>query len=517
VIPFGGDSEGSKLDGAPGLAAWPDSVAHFVCDGDLLVRSWSQSAERMLGLASSEAIGKRLDQLFPDDVPDSKMGVSVAEAGFSPAQTWILRDGSGPTRTLLRTLLPLPSACGDRLFLYVVWPAARPDFEPSSKPGMGLDAAAAIATRVAHDFNSLLAPVIGNVILLDEETPRGDHLVQRLNGIREATEAARSFAQRLMTIDPRRKFALEPANLGQVVRDCLPALRAALREEIAIEHHLDAAVDSVRVNRKQIEQALLQLALNAQDAMPAGGKLSLALDTVDRVDGAGLPRRWVRLRVGDNGRGMEPSLLEHAFELFVSTKVPGCGVGLGLAAVSAIVRNHGGMLDAESQPGKGSTFSIYFPSDGLSGAKREHAPAARAADATPAPALLEATLLLVEDNAMVRRSIENSLRGMGYRVLAVESGERCIEIVRNPAQRVDLLITDVVMPEMSGKELIERVHELRPGLAVLFMSGYDRSTLATRKQPVVVEHFLQKPFDSEDLFLAVHKAIESGSSDPGKK
>jgi nitrogen-specific signal transduction histidine kinase len=138
---------------------------------------------------------------------------------------------------------------------------------------MGLDAAAAIATRVAHDFNSLLAPVIGNVILLDEETPRGDHLVQRLNGIREATEAARSFAQRLMTIDPRRKFALEPANLGQVVRDCLPALRAALREEIAIEHHLDAAVDSVRVNRKQIEQALLQLALNAQDAMPAGGKL----------------------------------------------------------------------------------------------------------------------------------------------------------------------------------------------------------------------------------------------------
>jgi CheY-like chemotaxis protein len=175
------------------------------------------------------------------------------------------------------------------------------------------------------------------------------------------------------------------------------------------------------------------------------------------------------------------------------------------------------MLDAESQPGKGSTFSIYSPSDGLSGAKREHAPAARAADATPAPALLEATLLLVEDNAMVRRSIENSLRGMGYRVLAVESGERCIEIVRNPAQRVDLLITDVVMPEMSGKELIERVHELRPGLAVLFMSGYDRSTLATRRQPVVVEHFLQKPFDSEDLFLAVHKAIESGSLGPGKK
>ena len=382
---------------------------------------------------------------------------------------------------------------------------------------MGLDAAAAIATRVAHDFNSLLAPVLGNVILLEEETLRGDHLIQRLNGIREATEAARSFAQRLMTIDPRRKFALEPANLGQVVRDCLPVLRAALRSEIAIEHRLDTAVDSVRVSRKQIEHALLQLALNAQDAMPAGGKLSLTLDMAPRADGAGRAGRWVRLRVQDTGRGMEPSLLEHAFELFVSTKVPGCGVGLGLAAVSAIVRNHGGTIDAESQPGKGSTFSIYLPSDGLSGSKPAPAPASRAADATHAPLLPEATLLLVEDNAMVCRSIENTLRAMGYSVLAVESGERCMAIVRDPATRVDLLITDVVMPEMSGKELIERVRALRPGLAVLFMSGYDRSTLATRKQPVVVEHFLQKPFDSQDLAQAVRKAIGSGSLGPGKK
>jgi CheY-like chemotaxis protein len=238
-------------------------------------------------------------------------------------------------------------------------------------------------------------------------------------------------------------------------------------------------------------------------------------------DDAGLAPagRWVRLRVQDNGRGMEPALLEHAFELFVSTKVPGCGVGLGLAAVASIVRNHSGLIDLESRPGVGTTFSIFLPSDGLPGSKREHAQAVRAADAPPALSLPDATLLLVEDNTMVRRSIENTLRGMGYVVLAVESGERCIEIVRAPSQRVDLLITDVVMPEMSGKELIERVHELRPGLPVLFMSGYDRSTLATRKQPVVIEHFLQKPFDSEDLLLALRKAIGAGAGAlaPAKK
>ena len=521
VISAGGDSEGSTRNHAPGSAVCLDSVAHFVCDGDDLVRSWSQTAERMLGLAASEAVGQRLGQLFSADSSDGNWVMAsapLAAAEFSPARNWTLHDRAGVAKTFLRTALPLPCACGERLFLHLLWPAVKPVSEPAAKPGMGADAAAAIATRVAHDFNSLLAPVLGNVILLDEESPHGDHLTQRLNGIREATEAARSFAQRLMTIDPRRKFALEPANLGKVVRDCLPALRAALRAEIAIEDHLDTTVDSVRVNRKQLEQALLQLALNAQDAMPAGGKLSISLDMVDSLGGAGPAGRWVRLRVRDSGRGMEPSLLEHAFELFVSTKVPGCGVGLGLAAVSAIVRQHGGVMDAESSPNKGSTFSIYLPGNGPLGRKNESERPMRAAETTPSPWVSSAHLLLVEDNAMVRRSIENTLRGMGYQVLAVESGERCIEVVQDLARPVDLLITDVVMPEMSGKELIERVHVLRPGLPVLFMSGYDRSTLASRKQPVVVEHFLQKPFDSEDLARAVCKVI-GGAPDtlsPGK-
>lgn len=340
MIPVGGELEGSTRDSALGLAAWPDSVAHFVCDGDGLVRSWSLAAERILGLPTREAMGKSLGQLVAPDLPDAMPSAAAAE--FSPPATWTVDDGAGAAKTFLRTILPLQCACGERLFLHMVWPVANPAAEPALKPGLGPDAAATLVTRVAHDFNSLLAPVLGNVILLQEEAARGEHLVQRLRGIREATEAARSFAQRLTTVDPRRKFALEPANLGQVVRDCLPVLRAALGGEIAIEDHLDAPVDSVRVNRKQLEQALLQLALNAQDAMPAGGKLSLTLDMVEKAVGGGPARPWARLRVQDNGRGMEPSLLEHAFDLFVSTKVPGCGVGLGLASVSSIVRHHGG-------------------------------------------------------------------------------------------------------------------------------------------------------------------------------
>ncbi len=502
-----GDAQGST---------WPEVAAHFSCDKDGVVRSWSPAAERVLGVATAEAVGTPLARLFPGDGPDWAPGASDAASAFAPVETWISRDGAGVARALLHTCLALPCQGGERLFLHLAWPAAGPVAGSATKMATGYEPAAAIATRIAHDFSSLLVPILGNALLLEEEATRGDHLLHRLQGIREATEAARGFAQRLMSIDPRRKFALEDADPRAVVRACLLVVRAALREEIVIEEDLDAKVDLVRVNRKQIEQALLQLALNAQDAMPVGGTLVVSLDLVESTGSEVPAGRWVRLRVRDNGRGMEPSLLAHVFEPFVSTKVPGCGAGLGLAAVSAIVRQHGGIVVAQSHPGQGATFSIYLPSVGLPATELTSLSAADFARApTPREAAApEATLLLVEDNAMVRRSVENILRGMGYGVLAVESGQRCLEVVRDPSRPVDLLITDIVMPEMSGKELIERVHALRPGLPVLFMSGYDRSTLATRKQPVAAEHFLQKPFDSEDLARAVRKAIGRASDSP---
>ncbi len=481
-----------------------------------MVRSWSQAAERLLGLGCAEAVGKPLAQLFSAGAHESPAVAAGAPNEFSPARPWSLRDGSGESRAFRQTVLPLPPCgCGDRLFLCMVWPEARPVARVEPRPEATNDPMAAVAARIAHDFNRLIAPVLGNVILLEEETPSTHHSRQRLVGIREATEAARVFAQRLTALDPRRKLALESVNLSHVVRDCLPAVRAPLRADITVEDSLDANADSVRVNPKQIEQALVQLAQNAQDAMPAGGKLSIVLDMVESVGGSVPAGRWVRLRVRDNGRGMEPSLLDHAFEPFVSTKVPGCGAGLGLPAVSAIVRQHGGAIEIESQSGEGATVAIYLPSNGSPGQERERPPVARAANSAPAPATSTASLLLVEDNPMVRRSIETTLRGMGYRVLAVESGECCMEAVKDPTVKVDLLITDIVMPEMSGKELIERVHALRPGLPVLFMSGYDRSTLASRKQSVTAEHFLQKPFDSQDLARSVRAAIGLDADPPG--
>jgi CheY-like chemotaxis protein len=267
-------------------------------------------------------------------------------------------------------------------------------------------------------------------------------------------------------------------------------------------------VEGVRANRKQVEQLLAQLVANAQDAMSGPGKIAIRVDAVESAGERLPPGSWARLQVQDTGPGMEPSLLAHAFEPFVSTKVPASGAGLGLPIVAATLHQHDGLFEVESRPGEGTVVSLYFPRR-----TGEPAPSARPspAGAPMGAAPLKGSILLVEDNPMVRRSVESSLRGMGYAVTAVENGAQCLAALRaDPSLSLDLMITDVVMPEMSGKELIERVRQLRPSLPVVFMSGYDLSTLAGRRQSVAAEHFLQKPFDFQDLAQAVLGAMAAG-------
>ena len=366
---------------------------------------------------------------------------------------------------------------------------------------------AALAASVAGEFANLLAPVLGNVTLLEEELTDGHPLRRRVAAIREAAAAARAFAQRLALLDPKRKLSLHPVGIEALVRGCLPMLREQLRPDVTLEVATLGGPDFVRADRKQLEHALVELARNGQAAMPGAGTLGIDVTAVEGgVDN--LPAgRWVRLRVRDSGDGMEPSVVERAFEPGVTTKVPGGGAGLGLPIVAAIVRQHGGFVEAESQPGVGTTVSLYLPSE--DGQAREATPPARAWTTPDGAAAPGAAVLLVEDNPMVRRSIEATLRLAGYQVTSVDSGERCLETVERLDTPLDLLISDVVMPEMSGEEMIGRVHELRPDLPVLFISGYDRSTLARRKHAAACEHFLQKPFDSEDLFAAVREAMAS--------
>ena len=388
-----------------------------------------------------------------------------------------------------------------------------PDATALSKPSAACEARLAeleaVAALVADEFANLLAPVLGNVTLLEEELPAAHPLRKRAEGIRDAAMAARGFARRLALLDTKRKLSLHRIEAGALLDGCLLAMREPLPAELTLEPAPSELHDLVRVDRKLIEHALVELARNARDAMSGPGVVRVDAVVVVGEDGSLPAGRWLRLRVRDQGRGMERSLLERAFDPFVTTKVPCGGVGIGLSVVAAVARQHGGFVEAESQPGRGTAVSMYLPCLDTLAAPPELTPPPVVVT-TPAPATVPgAAVLLVEDNAMVRRSIEATLRSVGYQVTSVDSGERCLESVGRPDLRVDLLISDVVMPEMSGEEMIGRVHELRPDLPVLFISGYDRSTLARRKNAAACEHFLQKPFDSEDLFAAVREAMAS--------
>jgi two-component system cell cycle sensor histidine kinase/response regulator CckA len=470
--------------------------ACFVCDGHGRIQSWDADAERVVGVPAAQALGKLVGELFVRSGRESS--VEEGDRNASAVSVRLSLDGH-PTLTFLQRSLPLPAVPQTGTFVVLLWPT------PSPAPPLGMlpESVAAIATRIGHDLWQMLAPVLGNALLLEEES-NSDVLRSRLGSIREATEATRAFAQRLMALDPKRKTTLERCDLGRVVREVLPAVRASVRSRIVLRESI-TDVDGVRANHKQIEQLLVQLVANAQDAMSGSGEIAIRVDAVESA-GDRLPTgNWARLQVGDAGPGMEPSLLAHAFEPFVSTKVPASGAGLGLPIVAATLHQHGGFFEVDSRPGGGTVVSLYFP-------RRPDEPASSArssvAEVPPRVALPTASILLVEDNPMVRRSVESSLRSMGYVVTAVGTGEQCLAALRKePAASLDLLITDVVMPEMSGKQLIDRVRELRPSLPVLFMSGYDLSTLAGRRQAVVAEHFLQKPFDSQDLAQAVLAAI----------
>jgi two-component system, cell cycle sensor histidine kinase and response regulator CckA len=481
-------------------------VAVLVCDDSGTVRWWSKEAERLLGHSSAQAVGKTLTQLLGVEAS----AVLGDERRGAPSTA---RTSGGGVAKLWRSAVAIHDPKGGRLFVQLLWPQTSSQIRAAGQPAGLEDQVGTLATRIAHDFASLLTPIVGNAMLLEEELPDQHPMHRRLVAIRQATEDARRFAQRLMALDPRRKLALHPSDLAHVVREYLPELRSALRPNIELVTGLDACLDGVSMDRKQICHALLELALNAQEAMPSGGTLAVSVAVMDghAGDTAVPPGRWVRLQVRDTGEGMDPTLLEHAFEPFVSTKVPSCGGGLGLPMVAAVVRQHGGLLDVHSTRGRGTTISIYLPSDGPS--RKERTGVGHGKPALDA-ATAHAHILLVEDNAMVRRSIEATLRGLGYRVTAVGSGAECIQTVSEATDPIDLLITDVVMPEMSGKELAEHIRDIVPDLQVLYMSGYDRSALAGQKQSAAVEHFLQKPFDGEDLSAAIVKAMAPKDAAP---
>jgi signal transduction histidine kinase len=370
-----------------------------------------------------------------------------------------------------------------------------------------LESIGLLSGGVAHDFNNLLTPIRGYAELVRTSLREDDPLRTELAEIERAAERARELTQQLLAFSRKQIIEVKPVDLREIIRRAERILRRTIREDISIRLELAATPSIVRADAGQIELVLVNLSINAQDAMPEGGVLrietvSFPVDESYAARHPGLsPGPHVMLAVSDTGVGMDQPTMARIFEPFFTTKEVGKGTGLGLSTAYGIITQHGGSINVHSEKGHGSTFKILLPQ--LEGA--EAAPPRE-----PVDLVLRGTetILVVEDNPMVRTLLGRLLPSLGYETLTAGGVEECLELVKTRTGSLHLLLTDVVMPTMNGRELYERVRLLRPELKVLFMSGYTTEVIGHHGVIEEGVHFLHKPFSRSALSIKIRAALE---------
>ncbi|NOY44583.1 MAG: response regulator [Deltaproteobacteria bacterium] len=379
-----------------------------------------------------------------------------------------------------------------------------------------MEAVGTLAGGVAHDFNNLLQAVLGYAELLLEARPDDPGLVRGLEGIRRAALRGRSLTDQLLAFSRRAPEEAgvgdrKPLDLNRAIRSVFDLLRRTLPRMIQVDLDLEEPLWKVRADPVQVEQVLMNLALNAKDAMPDGGTLTVRTRNVrlgaqaDPDDPPELPPgRYVRVSLSDTGHGMPAHVLEHIFEPFFTTKEVGQGTGLGLSSVYGIVKGHGGTVTCESTAGKGTTFHVFLPAGGEP-LRPEAGPGPGPGAPSPAGA---GTVLLVDDEESVREVCREVLGRAGYGVIAVPDGETALEVYREQGDRLDLVILDLNMPGMGGERCLEELLRLDPSVRVIVATGYlDAGSPEDLCGARAVE-VLRKPYRSADLLRAVQRALE---------
>ncbi len=381
----------------------------------------------------------------------------------------------------------------------------RARLEESLRQAEKLESIGRLAGGVAHDLNNLLVPILGYADLIDREPSPGS-IRKMAQQIRSAAEHSRDLIQQLLAF--ARKQVLEPAvlDLRTAVSGMESLLRRTIREDVRIVISLPATPVPVRADRGRLGQVLMNLSVNAQDAMASGGTLTIAVteEPIPATEGA----RHAVLTVRDTGVGMDEATRRSVFEPFFTTKERGRGTGLGLATVYGIVKQHGGDIEVTSTPGAGSVFRVFLP---LSTDPAE--PSAARTAVEPERGGTE-TILLAEDDESVRSLTRLLLEQAGYRVICCRDGAETLAGAREHPGAIDLLLTDVVMPDMTGKQLADRIVAARPGIEVLFTSGYTDDIIAEHGVLDAATRFISKPFDGRGLRSKVREVLDGRRNPP---
>jgi signal transduction histidine kinase/CheY-like chemotaxis protein len=375
-----------------------------------------------------------------------------------------------------------------------------------------LDAVGRLAGGVAHDFNNLLTAIGGFATVVRDALPPDHAERESVDAILQCSDRAARLTRSLLAYSRKQVLRPAPMDLRDAIRAVARLAGRVLGEDVALEVKLGDEGLTVVADEGQLEQVLLNLCTNARDAMPRGGRLTLAADEVElndaaaRVEGLERAGRYARVTVTDTGEGMSREVAERIFEPFFTTKPAGMGTGLGLSIVYGIVRQHGGAVHVRSAPGAGATFTILLPLPAGPGAQ----PAAEGA-AEPAPVGTE-TILVAEDEPLVRKVIRTALERAGYQILEAANGAEAAEVFRRGRERVALCLLDVVMPVLNGKEALEAMKRIDPNVRAIFLSGYAGDVLTARGVDEVGATLIQKPIAPSDLLRAVRAALDEAKT-----
>ncbi len=474
---------------------------------------------QMYGYASAQELsGTRLGDLLARSDPNNvEMLRAFLRSGYRLADVESHeRDRDGQPKVFLNNLVGIVE---DGL-LKRAWGTQRDitdlkRLEDQLRQAQKMEAVGRLAGGVAHDFNNLLTAILGSVELLLRELEPASPLRQDAAEIKKAGERAAALTRQLLAYSRRQVLNPEVLDLNRVVADMDRMLQRLIGEDVDLLTRPAPDLDAVRADRGQIEQVLVNLVLNARDAMPQGGKLTIETANVELDPGYVETHEGARagayalLAVSDTGSGMDAETTAHLFEPFFTTKEVGKGTGLGLATVYGIVKQSEGYITAYSEPGHGTTFKIYLPRAAAPGAASPTPPAPPAPQGK-ATARGSETILVVEDEEAVRSLSRRALEASGYTVLAAADGPDAVRLLERYRGPIHLVLTDVIMPGMNGRELAQRLVQRRPGLRVLYMSGYPGDAIVHRGALEPGTAFLQKPFMPEDLARKVREVLDQG-------
>jgi two-component system, cell cycle sensor histidine kinase and response regulator CckA len=482
-----------------------------------LITFASPAVTRVLGYEPTEVLGRKLrDFVHEDDVKTLLVALDeVLAHGLTPLITGLrFRHRDGTWRIVEGSAARVVESDGTVGLLTTGRDITdRVQLEAQLHRAQKLEAVGRLAGGVAHDFNDLLTVILGYSNLLLDQLGENRVLYQEVDEIKRAADRAATLTQQLLTVGRRQVLSLRPVDLNPLIEAHVDTLRQLLGEEVELTLKLAADLASTRVEPGQVEQMIMNLAVNARDAMPRGGLLSIetanvALDAASARRCVVQPGPYVTIAVTDTGQGMDAATQARLFEPFFTTKEPGKGVGLGLSSIYAIVRQCGGNILVSTERGRGSRFTIYLPRAGGEAGER---PAKLVADEVRG----NETVLLVEDEPLVKNLVGEVLRKSGYTVMEFANAREALARAKRHKGLVHLLVADVVMPGMSGIELARQLAPGRPEMRVLFISGYTDDLVERQGVLQPGRAFLQKPFAPDALLRKVRRLLDAPDVVPG--